>query len=151
MNAIYTNADFQNVILTVLALVVLLVIVWCIYTFIRAIIMFIFSHSKEENKKKWWNSIRFMIIGVVLTIALLLLVPLTLKWMKVPKYDVYTPVNIFSRAGELVNGLFGLGNFIKQSQLNSQYHAQPYEGTVDASSNVNVQTSQPTTNNQYSL
>jgi len=52
MNAIYSNADFQNVILTVLALVVILVIVGCIYTFIRAIIMFVFSHNKEENKKK---------------------------------------------------------------------------------------------------
>ena len=52
MNAIYSNADFQNVILTVLALVVLLVIGGCFYTFIRAIILFIFSHSKEENKKK---------------------------------------------------------------------------------------------------
>jgi hypothetical protein len=52
MNAVYDNADFQNVILTILALVVILVIGGCIYTFIRAIIMFIFSHSKEENKKK---------------------------------------------------------------------------------------------------
>jgi|GEM_PF-3189526 hypothetical protein len=52
MNAIYDNADFQNVILTVLALVVLMVLVGVIYTFVRAIIMFIFSHNKEENKKK---------------------------------------------------------------------------------------------------
>jgi len=52
MNSIYANADFQNVILTVLALVVILVIVGCIYTFIRAIILFIFAHNKEENKKK---------------------------------------------------------------------------------------------------
>ena len=144
MNAIYDNADFQNVILTVLALVVILVIVWCIYTFIRAIIMFIFSHSKEENKKKWRNSIRFMIIGVILTIVLLFLVPLVLRVMKVPEYNVYTPVNVFGRAGELVNGLFNLGNVIKQSQQNSQYNGQIYD-TPSSSSSPLPQTTPSTT------
>ncbi|MCX6823737.1 MAG: hypothetical protein NT085_01285 [candidate division SR1 bacterium] len=147
MNAIYSNANFQNVILTVLALVVLLVIVGCIYTFIRAIIMFVFSHSKEENKKKGRNSIRFMIIGVILTVLLLFLVPLVLRLMKVPKYDVYTPVNVFGRAGELVNGLFGLGNVIKQSQQNSQYNGQLYDSNVDSTS----PTVDSVPNSQYSL
>ena len=148
MNTIYENANFQNFILTVLALVVLLVIVWCIYTFIRAIIMFVFSHSKEENKKKWRNSIRFMIIGVILTIVLLFLVPLVLRLMKVPKYDIYTPVNVFGRAGELVNSLFGLGNVIKQSQKSSQYNGQ-LNGNIDSSSNLDLP--QPITNDQYNL
>jgi formate hydrogenlyase subunit 3/multisubunit Na+/H+ antiporter MnhD subunit len=149
MNAVYANADFQNVILTVLALVVILVIVGCIYTFIRAIIMFIFSHSKEENKKKGWNSIRFMIIGVILTIVLLFLIPVVLKRMKVPKYDVYSPTNIFSRAGELITGLFSLGNVIKQSQQNSQYRGELYDGNVDSSANGQIP--EPITSNQYSL
>lgn len=126
MQAIYSNADFQNFILTVLALVVLLVLIGCIYTFIRAIILFVFSHNKEENKKKWWNSIRFMIIGVVLTIALLFLIPTVLKWMKVPEYNTYTPKNIFSRAGQLVNLAFGLGDVIKQSQEGSEYRGDMY-------------------------
>jgi hypothetical protein len=65
--------------------------------------MFVFSHNKEENKKKGRNSIRFMIIGVILTIFLLFLVPLALRLMNVPKYDVYTPVNVFGRAGDLIN------------------------------------------------
>ena len=147
MNSVYSNADFQNVILTVLALVVLLVVVGCMYTFIRAIILFVFSHSKEENKKKWRNSIRFMIIWVILTIVLLFLVPVVLRRMKVPQYDVYTPTNIFSRAGELVNGLFNLGNVIKQSQQNSQYNGQIY----DTPSNWNSQTPAPISSDQYSL
>ncbi len=133
MNAVYANADFQNVILTILALVVILVLVGCIYTFIRAIVLFIFSHNKEENKKKGWNSIRFMIIGVILTILLLFMVPVVLRWMNVPQYDVYTPTNIFSRAGELVGGLFNLGNVIKQSQEQSEYRWQPYQN-IDSSS-----------------
>jgi len=145
MNAIYDNADFQNVILTVLALVVLMVLVGVIYTFVRAIIMFIFSHNKEENKKKWWNSIRFMIIGIILTIVLLLLIPTVLKWMKVPKYDIYTPKNVFGRAWELVNLLFDLGNIVKQSQENSQYNGQLYQ---DINNNDSLPLESPTT---YSL
>jgi hypothetical protein len=70
-----------------------------------------------------------MIIGVVLTIVLLFLVPVVLRLMKVPKYDIYTPANIFGRAGELVNGLFNLGNVIKQSQENNEYRGNLYYDT----------------------
>lgn len=135
MNAVYTNASFQNVILTLLALVVILIIVGCLYTFVRAIILFVFAHNKDDNKKKWWNSIRFMIIWVILTIFLLLLVPTILRWMKVPSYDMYTPSNIFGRAGELVNQLFDLWDIIKQSQQNSQYRGDIYY-ELDNSSTV---------------
>ncbi len=148
MNSIYANADFQNVILTVLALVVIMVILWCMYTFIRSIILFIFSHNKEENKKKWRNGIRFMIIGVILTIVLLVLVPTVLKRMNVSQYDVYTPTNIFSKAGELVNWLFGLGNVIKQSQQSNEFKGNLYYDT-NSPSNGNVPA--PITNDQYSL
>ncbi|MEI6119203.1 MAG: hypothetical protein WCP92_08655 [bacterium] len=82
-----------------------------------------------------------------MTILLLFLVPLVLRLMKVPKYDVYTPVNVFGRAGELVNGLFGLGNVIKQSQQNSQYNGQLYDGNINSTSSPTD--SVPTS--QYSL
>lgn len=147
MNAVYANADFQNIILTVLALVVILVMIWCIYTFIRAIIMFVFSHNKEENKKKWWNSIRFMIVGVILTIFLLFLVPLALRLMNVPKYDVYTPVNVFGRAGDLINWLFNLGNVIKESQQNSELKWQFYQNTNSST----TESPAPIVNDTYTL
>lgn len=88
-----------------------------------------------------------MIIGVILTILLLVMVPLVLRVMKVPKYDVYTPVNVFSRAGELINGLFNLGNIVKQSQESSQYKGQIFD-TLDSS---NSQGPQPITNDSYNL
>lgn len=125
-NAIYTNSSFQNVILTVLALVVIIVLLGSVYTFIRSIILFVFSHNKEENKKKWWNSIRFMIIGIILTIFLLVMVPVVLKWMKVPAYETYKTTNIFNRVGELVNGVFNLWDIIKQSQEASEYRGDIY-------------------------
>ena len=52
MNAMYTNSNFQDLILTILALVVIIVLLGSVYTFIRSIILFIFSHNKEEKKKK---------------------------------------------------------------------------------------------------
>lgn len=126
MNAMYTNSNFQDLILTILALVVIIVLLGSVYTFIRSIILFIFSHNKEENKKKWWNSIRFMIIGIILTIFLLLMVPVVLKWMNVPKYDTYKTTNIFNRVGELVNSAFNLWDIIKQSQEASEYRGDIY-------------------------
>ena len=126
MNAMYTNSNFQDLILTILALVVIIVLLGSVYTFIRSIILFIFSHNKEEKKKKWWNSIRFMIIGIILTIFLLLMVPVVLKWMNVPKYDTYKTTNIFNRVGELVNSAFNLWDIIKQSQEASEYRGDIY-------------------------
>lgn len=68
-----------------------------------------------------------MIIGIILSIVLLIFVPVILKWMKVPQYDVYKAKNIFSRAGELTTKLFDLGDFIKESQENSQYRGDFYQ------------------------
>jgi len=126
MNAVYTNTNFQNIILTVLAIIVIIVLLWSLYTFIRSIILFVFSHSKEENKKKWWNGIRFMIIGVILTIVLLFLVPVVLKWMRVPEYDTYTTKNVFNRVWDLIRWVFDLGDIIQKSQENSEYRGDFY-------------------------
>lgn len=135
----------QNIILTILAVVVLLVIVWCVYTFIRSILLFVFSASKEENKKKGWNAIRFMLIGVILTVILLFLFPTIFRLMNVPSYDIYTPKNIFNKAGELINQAFKLGDIIKQSQKNNEFRGNLY---YDTTPNTDIQ---PTTSTDYSL
>ncbi len=139
MSDIYSQTNFQNIVLTVLACVVLAVVVWCIYTFIRAIFFFIFSSAKEENKKKGRNSIRFMIVGVILTIILLFLIPSVLKRMNVSNSDVYSPKNIFNKAWTVMTTVFDIGNFIKKSQVNNQYNGNMYYPTTPT-----VQ--QPTTN-----
>lgn len=130
MSPLYNNSDFQNVIITVFACVVLAVLIWCIYTFIRAIFFFIFSWAKDENKKKWRNSIRFMIIGIILTILLLFFVPTVLKRMNVPDYDIYTPRAIFGKAWDVINSIFKLGKVVEKSQLNNQYRGDMYYDTT---------------------
>ena len=141
MSAIYNQANVQNAILTALACVVLIIIGGCIYTFIRAIILFIFSWTKEDNKKKGWNSIRFMIIGVILSLLLLFLVPTVLRVMNGPSYDNYSAKNVFMRAGDVVNYILKLGNVIKKSQENNQVIGNPYYNPDSSSA-----TQQPTAN-----
>jgi len=130
MNAIYGNASFQNIILTVLACVVLCIVGWCIYTFVRAIFFFIFSGVKDENKKKWWSSIRFMIVGILLTIVLLFFVPNVLKRMHIPGYDIYTPGNILNKAWDVLGTVFKLGDVVKESQQNNEYRGNMYYDTT---------------------
>jgi hypothetical protein len=67
-----------------------------------------------------------------LTIVLLFLVPTVLMWMNVPKYDVYTPKNIFNKAGTVVNYLFKLGNVVQKSQIQNQYRGNMYFDTTPA-------------------
>ncbi len=68
--------------------------------------------------------------------------------MNVPQYDVYTPANIFSRAGTLINWLFNLGNVIKQSQQSNETNGTLYYNT---NWTPNTTSPAPITNNQYSL
>ncbi len=136
MPDIYNSTNFENIILTILAVVIILILAGCIYTFIYAIFLFLFAWAKDENKKKWRNSIRFMIIGIILTIALLLLFPTIFRLMNVPDHTSYSPQNIFNRAWELINNLFKLGNFIKESQIENQYRGNLYYDTDSSTSTV---------------
>jgi hypothetical protein len=70
-----------------------------------------------------------------------------LRLMNVPKYDVYTPVNVFGRAGDLINWLFSLGNVIKESQQNSELKWQFYQN-INSS---NTESPTPIVNDTYTL
>ncbi len=108
--------SFETIILTILAIVVLVVCVGCIYAFVRAIYMFIFSHGDWEKIKQAYSSIRFMILWILLTVMLLFIFPLILKWMKVPDSDTYNAKNIFNRAWEVIKWLTDMGNRLKNHQ-----------------------------------
>jgi len=134
MNTITTDAGMEEVILTIFAVIVLIVFAWCLVTFVRSIFFFIFSQAKEENKKKWWNSIRFMIIGLILTFLLLFLVPTVLRLMNVPDYKNYSIIKVFRKSSELMWKVFNVWNIIKESQDLNKYRAQPYYN-IDGTNN----------------
>ncbi len=122
----YWTNSIQNAILIVLAIVVIAISVWSIYAFIRAILLFIFSQGKEEKIKKAWNSIRFMIMWIFLTVALLFLFPLIFKRMGLENYEEYSAKNIFNKAWELLEKTFKIQDLIKESQEENQYRDQLY-------------------------
>ncbi|MCF7835188.1 hypothetical protein K9M48_04020 [Candidatus Gracilibacteria bacterium] len=123
------QATVENIILTVLALVIIAICIGCIYAFVRAIFLFIFSQGKEDKIKAAWNSIRYMIIGIILTIILLFVFPLIFKWMNVKGYENYSAKNIFNKAGTLIKGASNIGDVIKESQKDMQYRGQLYYDT----------------------
>lgn len=127
----------ENLILTTLALVVIVIFWGCIYAFVSAIFRFIFSHGEAEKIKGAWNSIRYMIVGILFTLLLLFLFPILFKQLEVQWYQIYTAENIFKKAWELIQGGFGLFNTIKRGSVNSDFY------------NGGVPTSPSTTN--YSL
>jgi len=73
------SGGLEEILLSLLAIVIILIFVGSLYAFFYAIFLFIFSSGDAEKIKKAWNSIRYMILGIVLTIAILFLFPVVLS------------------------------------------------------------------------
>ena len=99
----------EDIILFILAIAVLIVFAGCIYAFFRAIFLFIFSKGEDAQVKAAWNSIRYMIIGLFLTIMLLFVGPSLLKLFKLPNSEAYTARNVFAKIWEVISGV---GNIV---------------------------------------
>ena len=117
IDSVFVGLD--SIVLTILALVVLIICIGCIYAFIYAIFFFIFSHGEEEKKKSAWDSIRYMIIGIILTIFLLTVFPIILKGLKVTGYEEYNAKNVFTRAGDIIDQLFKFGKLVTNGNATS--------------------------------
>ena len=126
MNVTASESTIQNAILIILALVVIVIGAWCIYAFIRAIFFFIFSQWKDDKIKKAWNSIRYMIMWIFLTVTFLFVFPLIFKWVWLDNAEAYTAKNIFNKAWELLRKTFQLKDVIRESQQQNQYRDQLY-------------------------
>lgn len=122
---------FENILLTVFALIVIVIFGWAIYTFIRSIIVFIFSHGDEGKISSAMNGIRYMILGVFLSILFLFIFPYIFQKIRVPGYQIYTAQNIFARAGDIfrliMSGWEEIGKFYRVS--NSRW----YNPAIDVS------------------
>jgi len=92
-----------DVILFVFALIVLVVLVWCLWAFFYAIFSFIFSKWDDAKVKRAWNAIRYMIIGLFITVMLLFVWPAILRLFGVQNADEYAVKNIFIKVGNIVN------------------------------------------------
>jgi len=127
MPDVYKQITFENIVVTILAGIIIVVAIGSIYALIRSIYMFIFAHWDTEKVKKAYSSIRFMILWVLLTIALLFIFPLIFKRMKFPNAEEYTARNIFGRAGEIIKSFWWMWTWLKdfQSDTNPQQYESP--------------------------
>ena len=117
---------FQEVVLYGLGGLVLAICWGCIYAFFRAIFFFIFSKGDEKQIKAAWDSIRYMILGMFLTVMLIFVSPSLLKFMHLQGAENYTPRQIFTYMGKILGHLWKLGNFVKDSQVQNQYNGDLY-------------------------
>lgn len=100
----------QDIILTVLAVLIIIIFAGAIYSLFRAIFQFIFSDGKDEVIQKAIKNIRFTIMGIIITLILLFVFPILFKQMKVSGYQYYTAQNIFNRAGLIIKRIMGIGS-----------------------------------------
>ena len=117
-NFIADATSIAAMVQTVIALVVIAVFVMAIVSFIMAIWDFITSEWEEEKKKRGWNRIRFMMIGVILVIVFLIIFPLFLKWVWVINYEAFTAPYIFAKVWYILNYLFSIGGVVQDFAVN---------------------------------
>ncbi len=116
-----TTTSIAYALQTVIALVVASVFIMAIVSFLLAIWDFIGSKGEEDAKKQWWNRIRFMMIGILLTIFFLFALPLLLKYLGVDGYELFNAQNIFMRIGELMNSILNIGNEARNYYSSGQW------------------------------
>lgn len=100
------SPNIEKFMLTILAILIIIIFGWCIYAFFFAIYTFIFSWGDQDKIKQAWNSIRYMILWVIMTFIFLFLFPVLFKKLNVPGYEQYNAQNIFKTAWSLIYGLF---------------------------------------------
>lgn len=91
-----------DIILLVFAILVLIVLVWCIWAFFYAIFLFVFSRWDDSKVKSAWNGIRYMIIWLFMTVMLLFMWPSLLKAFNMANADSYSAKYIFVKIGNIL-------------------------------------------------
>ncbi len=94
---------FESLFITVMAVLVLITFWWVIFALAMSVFQFLFSWWDSEKIKKAWNSIRFAILGAIITMLILFLIPAVAKYSKINGYERYNYTAIFKRATDLVS------------------------------------------------
>ena len=94
----YWYSSIEDIILTALAILVILILAGTIYSIIRAIIQFVFSNGDGEKIKKARNGIRYTIIGMIITVLLLFFFPILFAKIGSQNANAYSASAILERA-----------------------------------------------------
>lgn len=120
------TGGFEEIVLYCLAGLVLIILGGCVYAFFRAIFTLIYSNGDDKAKSQAFWSIRYMILGLFLTVMLLFASPVLFKFMRLEGAENYKPKAIFTYMGKILTGIGRLGNIIKESQVQNQYNGDMY-------------------------
>ena len=99
------SSNPADVILLIFAIILLVVLCGCIWAFFYSIFLFIFSKWDDAKVKSARNSIRYMIIGIFLTVMLLFMGPTLLKLFRLKNSEMYSAKNIFGKMGNIISCL----------------------------------------------
>ena len=97
------SSNPADIILLVFALIVLVVLIWCVWAFFYAVFLFIFSKWDDWKIKSAWNSIRYMVLWLFMTVMLLFLGPALLKLFRMQNSDEYSVKYIFVKIGNIMS------------------------------------------------
>lgn len=99
----------EDVILTILAILVIVILLGTIYSIVWAIIQFIFSNGDAGKIKKAWDSIRYTIIGIIITVFLLFFLPMIFQRVS-PTWGInYSAKAIITKAMDLGRKILSIG------------------------------------------
>ncbi len=106
----YGYSSIEDIILTILAVLVILILIGTIYSIIRAIIQFVFSNGDGEKIKKARNGIRYTIIWMIITVLLLFFFPIIFQKIWSQDGRAYNASSILERAMYLGRKILRIGS-----------------------------------------
>lgn len=98
--------DIANLFLTAIAITVIIIFGGSLYSFLYGIFLLIFSRWAEENLKKAFNSFRFALLGILLTLFLLFVFPFILQKIGVSQANQFTADKVFQKASAIIRFIF---------------------------------------------
>jgi hypothetical protein len=141
--------NMEDILLTVFAIVMVIILLGCLYSFFSAIFFLVFSWGKADKQKRWRNSLRFMIIGVLIFIGLLISFPYVLRSMDVELTEDYSIKKVFVRAWDLFSQIFEIWWMIKEAQKENEYRGTLF---YDLNNSTNTNTKTPSSlESEYEL
>jgi Na+-driven multidrug efflux pump len=121
--------SIEDILLTILAILVIMILVGTIYSIVSAIISFVFSNGDNDKIKKAWNGIRYAILGLIMTVLLLFIFPIIFQRLWANTTTNYSARAILERAMMLWRKILWSGNFDATSISGSD--ASLYGGSSD--------------------
>lgn len=121
----------EDVILTILAILIIVILLGTIYSIIRAIIQFIFSNGDAAKIKKAWDGIRYTIIGIIITVFLLFFFPIIFQKVSPSWGQSYSAKAILTKAMDLGKKLLSIGGLYNTPWVTSDNPRNIDDGSSD--------------------